>query len=208
MGEGIWRRSRHADREGARRIAAGQDAVAGRRLPRRGARRRDGRRVRLLPAWPWRRSTIDRHRDARPCRRRTRRSPPSRFRDRAGHRGRWRGTDQADLRRSRRVDSLASARFSAGTRHRRDQAPQPASHRHDPRRPRDHRMGRHLRRGRSAFAGNHRHRRALHRRQRQVSSPSALRSPATRHCRRCNADGRLLGWRRSSGASPQPTSRR
>ena len=70
VGQGLRRRPRHADRGRARRAAAGPAARAGRRLPGRRARGRDGRRVRLLPARQGRRRAVDRHRDARPGRRR------------------------------------------------------------------------------------------------------------------------------------------
>ena len=50
---------------GPRRPPAGPAALAGRRLPGRRPRGRDGRRLRLLPARPRRRRAVDRHRDAR-----------------------------------------------------------------------------------------------------------------------------------------------
>ena len=65
MGQGLRRRPRHADRAGPRRAPAGPAALAGRRLPGRRPRGRDGRRVRLLPARPGRGGAVDRHRDAR-----------------------------------------------------------------------------------------------------------------------------------------------
>ena len=70
----------------------------------------------------------------------------------------------------------------ARARHRRDQAAQPAGDRHHPRRPRHHRVGRHLRRGRGALAGDHRHRAALHRHQRQAATVRSRRWPATARC--------------------------
>ena len=75
--------------------AAGPAARAGRRLPGRRARGRDGRRVRLLPARQGRRGAVDRHRDARPGRRRARRPPAPRLRHRARDRRRRRGADHA-----------------------------------------------------------------------------------------------------------------
>ena len=65
MGQGIRGRPGHADPGRARRAAAGPAARAGGRLPGRGARGRDGRRVRLLPARQGRGGAVDRHRDAR-----------------------------------------------------------------------------------------------------------------------------------------------
>ena len=61
--------------------------------------------------------------------------------------------------------------LSARARHRRDQEAQPAGDRHHPRRPRHHRVGRHLGRGRGQLAGDHRHRRALHRRTTAAPQP-------------------------------------
>ncbi len=62
-----------------------------------------------------------------------------------------------------RVGAVASPRLPARPGHRRDQARQPRSDRRDPRRPRHHRVGRHLRRGRSELALDHRDGRGLHR---------------------------------------------
>ena len=80
VGQGLRRRPRHAHRGRPGGAAAGPDARAGRRLPRRRPRGRDGRRVRLLPARQGRRGAVDRHRDARPGRRRARRPPAPRLR--------------------------------------------------------------------------------------------------------------------------------
>ena len=79
--------------------AAGPAALPGRRLPGRGPGGRDGRRVRLLPARQGRRRPVDRHRDARPGRRRARRPPAPGFRDRAGHRRRRGRADPQGVRR-------------------------------------------------------------------------------------------------------------
>ena len=85
--------------------------------PGRGARRRDGRRVRLLPARQGRRGAVDRHRDARAGRRRARRPPPPRQRHRHRHRRRRRATHQGDLRRagSRGCRGVAPASSSDST---------------------------------------------------------------------------------------------
>ena len=150
MGQGLRRRPRHADRGGPRRAAAGPAARARRRLPGRRPRGRDGRRVRLLPARQGRRGAVDRHRDARARRRRARRPPAPRLRHRDRDRRRRRGADRGDLRRPGRLGAVAPARLPARPRHRRDQGGQPAGDRLHPRRPRHHRVGRHLRRGRGA----------------------------------------------------------
>ena len=91
VGQGLRRRPRHADRGGTGGPAARPAAGARRRLPRRRARGRDGRRVRLLPSRPRRRGAVDRHRDARAGRGRPRRPPAPglghRPRDGRGRRG-------------------------------------------------------------------------------------------------------------------------
>ena len=69
--------------------------------------------------------------------------PDSGHRDR--HRRRRRGADQEDLRRQGGLGAVAPPRLPAGPRHRRDQGRQPAGDRLHPRRPRHHRVGRHLR---------------------------------------------------------------
>ena len=115
------------------------------RLPRRRARGRDGRGVRLLPARQGRRRAVDRHRDARPGRLRARRPPAPRLRHRDRDGRRRRGADQGDLRREGRLGALAPSGLPARPRHRRDQGGQPAGRRLHPRRPRHHRLGRHLR---------------------------------------------------------------
>ena len=102
--------------------AAGPAARAGRRLPGRRARGRDGRRVRLLPARPGRRGAVDRHRHARPGRRRARRPPAPGLRHRARHRRRRRGADQGVLRRPGGLGAVAAARLPARPGHRRGAA--------------------------------------------------------------------------------------
>ena len=81
---------------------------------------------------------------ARRCtagRRRPRRPSAPRLRHRDCHRRRRRGTDQADLRRPRGVDSVAAPGLSAGSGHRRRAEAQPAGDRNHPRRPRHHGVG-------------------------------------------------------------------
>ena len=102
----------------AGRAAAGPAARAGRRLPGRGPRGRDGRRVRLLPARQGRRGAVDRHRDARAGRRAARRPPAPGLRHRARHGGRRGGADQGDLRRPGGLGAVAAARLPAGPGHR------------------------------------------------------------------------------------------
>ena len=63
--------------------------------------------------------------------------------------------DQGDLRRQGRVGAVAPARLPARPRHRRDQGAEPAGGRLHPRRPRHHRVGRHLRRVRGELAVDH-----------------------------------------------------
>ena len=162
MGEGLRRRPRHPDARRPRGAAAGPDARARRRLPRRRPRGRDGRGVRLLPARQGRRRPVDRHRDARPRRRRARRPPAPRLRHRDRDGRRRRAADQGGVRRQGRVGAVASPGLPARPRHRGHQGGQPAGHRLHPRRPRHHRVGRHQRAGREELALDHPHRRALH----------------------------------------------
>ena len=129
---------------GPRRAAPRPAARAGRRLPRRRARGRDGRGVRLLPARQGRGGAVDRHRHARPRRRRPRRPPAPRLRHRDRDGRRRRAADQGDLRRPGGLGAVAASRLPARPRHRRDQGEEPAGHRLHPRRPRHHRLGRHL----------------------------------------------------------------
>ena len=208
MGQGLRRRPRHPDRAGPRGAAAGPAARAGRRLPGRRARGRDGRRVRLLPARQGRRRPVDRHRDARAGRRRARRPPAPRLRDRAGDRGRRGGADRGVLRRPGGVGAVAAPRLPARPGHRRDQGGQPAGHRLHPRRARHHRLGRHQRGGRGEFAGDHPHRGAVPRRQRQPPNRSARWCPATRRCRRRSGARRPRRSPRRSAASRRRTGRR
>ena len=74
-----------------------------------------------------------------------RRPPASRLRHRARDRRRRRGADQEDLRRQGGLGAVASARLPARPRHRGDQGGEPEGDRLHPRRPRHHRVGRHLR---------------------------------------------------------------
>ena len=164
VGQGLRRRPRHAHRAGPGRAAARPAARAGRRLPRRRARGRDGRRLRLLPARPGRCRAVHRHRHARPGRRRPRRPPAPRLRHRDRHRRRRRGADPGDLRRPGGLGAVAPPRLPARPGHRRRPAGQPAGDRLRPRRARHHRVGRDQRRVRGQLAGDHPHRRGVHRR--------------------------------------------
>ena len=141
---------------GPGRAAARPAAGAGRRLPGRRARGRDGRRVRLLPARQGRRGPVDRHRDARPGRRRARGPPAPRRRDRARDRGRRRGADQG---RASATGSCGCRGGGPGFQLGLDIAAvapgQPAGDRRDPRRARHHRLGRDQRRVRGQLAGDH-----------------------------------------------------
>ncbi len=128
-----------------------------------------------MPARQGRRRSLDRHRHARPGRRRPCRPPASGFRHRAGDCRRRGGTDQADLRRPCGLDSVAPSGLSARPRHRRDQEAQPAGDRHHPRRARHHRVGCDVRGSRGQLAGDHRHRRALHRQ--PTASPQPFGAP-------------------------------
>ena len=65
-----------------------------------------------------------------------------------------------------------------------------------------------LRRGRGALAGDHRHRRALHRRQRSPAALRRTRWTATARCPTSSVERRPPHLRRSSGAWHRPTSRR
>ena len=146
------------------RAAAGPDARARRRLPRRRPRGRDGRGLRLLPARQGRRRAVDRHRDARPRRRRARRPPAPRLRHRDRDLGRRRGADPEIF--GDQVVWVPWRRpgFQLGLDIAEIKAEQPAGRRLHPRRPRHHRVGRHQRGVRGQLALDHRHRRDLHRR--------------------------------------------
>ena len=65
------------------------------------------------------------------------------------------------------VGAVAPPRLPARTRHRRDQGEEPRGDRLHPRRPRHHRVGRHVGGGRGELAVDHRDRAGLHRRERQ-----------------------------------------
>ncbi len=167
LGEGLRWRPRHPQGVRAGGAPARPDARPGRGLPGRGPRGRDGGGVRLLPARQGRRCAEHRHRHARPGRRRPRRPPAPRLRDRHRHRRRRRGAHHPDLRRPGGVGAVAPTRLPTRPRHRRDQVREPAGARLHPRRPRHHRLGRHLRRIGGQRTVDHRHRCRLHRRARQ-----------------------------------------
>ena len=101
------------------------------------------------PARQGRRRAVDRHGHARPRRRRARRPPAPRLGHRDRDRGRRRGAHGEDLRRQGRVGAVAPPGLPARPRHRRDQGAEPAGDRLHPRRPRHHRVGRHVRGGRA-----------------------------------------------------------
>ena len=111
---------------------------------------------------------------------------------------------QDDLRRQGRVGAVAPARLPARPRHRRDQGAEPAGDRLHPRRPRHHRLGRHLRGGRGQLAVDHRDRRAPT----SPSTPGRAVRPGARRVRRAARgraprQGRRAGARRSASiASP------
>ena len=96
----------------------------------------------------------------------------------------------------------------ARPRHRRDPAGAPRGDRGDPRRPRHHRLGRHVGRVRGALARDHPDRRAVHRRATAGRSRSGRRSPATSRCPRPSATPGRPRCCRSSAAWPRPTGRR
>ena len=208
VGQGLRRRPRHADRGRPRRPAARPAARARRRLPGRRPRGRDGRGLRLLPARPWRRGAVDRHRDARPRRCRPRRPPPPRLGHRPGDRGRRRGPDPPLLRRSRRLGRLAAPGFQLGLDMAAIRRRPPRGDRGDPRRPRDHGLGRDLRGVRGALARDHPDRRAVHRRTTAGPSRSGRRSPGFEPLPSRSATPARPPCCRSSAASPRPTARR
>ena len=78
---------------------------------------------------------------------------------------------EQDLRRQGGLGAVAPARLPAGSGHRQDQGRQPAGDRLHPRRPRHHRVGRHVGGVRGQLAVDHRHRRRLHRRQHAKPEP-------------------------------------
>lgn len=182
MGQGLGRRPGDTDRGRARRAEAGPAARAEGRLPGGGARGRDGRRLRLLPARQGRGRAVHRHRDARPGRRRPRRPPAPGLRHRAVLRRRRRGPHQGVLRRRGGLGALAPPRLPARPGHRRRQGRQPAGHRLRPRRPRHHRLGHHLGRMRGELAAHDPYRRGLPPCGAARPSPSAPYSTVTSRC--------------------------
>ncbi|GMA36609.1 class II aldolase/adducin family protein [Demequina litorisediminis] len=127
------------------------------------------------------------------------------------------------LRRRRGVGAVAPPRLPPWPRHRGDQGGEPAGDRLHPRRPRHHRVGRHLRRVRGALAAHHRHGGRVHRaaRQGRALRPRAgrLRRPRGRRApgegRRARpddpghrldrpTDGRPLHRRRRGARLPEP----
>ena len=152
---------------------------------------------------------LDRHRDARARRCRPRRPPPPRLRDRLRDGGRRRGADARVLRRSRGVGSVAAAGVPARPRHRGDPARPTRGDRRDPRRARDHGLGRHLRRLRGELARDHPDRRAVHRRATAGRTRSARSSPGYEPLPAGASAARgPPPCCRSSAASPRPTARR
>ncbi len=207
LGQGIRRRPRHAHGAGTRGAAPRPHARPRRRLPRPRPRGRDGRRVRLLPARQGRRRPLDRHGHARARRCRARRPSASRLRHRDRDRRGRRGADRDDLRREGRLGAVAAPRLPARSRHRRDQGEEPAGDRLHPRRPRHHRVGRHVGGGRGELAVDHRHGCRLHRRARQGRPVRRHRASASRRCPRpSGASARPLSPA-PSAASPRPTGR-
>ena len=142
LGQGFRRRPRHVDRKGTCSSTTGSASVAGRRVPRCRARRRDGRCIRLLPARPWRRRAVHRHRDARPGRR-------AHHVDHLHPDAGIAFATAADgeeltrrvLRRPGGLGAVATAGFPARAGDRRGARSPSGRHRGDPRRARDHRLG-------------------------------------------------------------------
>ena len=175
MGQGLRRRPRDADRGRARGPATRPAAGAGRRLPGRRARGRDGR-ARSTTA-----STAGAARRRRSTPRCTAWSTPPHVDHLHPDSGIALATaaDGEALTRECFGDRVAwvpvaPARVPARPRHRRDPARRTRRrHRRDPRRPRDHRLGRHLRRVRGELARDHPDRRAVHRGARPAPSRSA-----------------------------------
>ena len=102
---------------------------------------------------------------------------------------------------------MAPARLPARPGHRRDQGRQPAGDRLHPRRPRHHRLGRHLRGVRGQLAVDHRHRRGLHRRALQGRAVRARARRVRRAAGRPSGAPRRPHWRRRCGRSRRSTSR-
>ena len=159
------------------RLRALVDVYPGRR-----PRGRDGRCLRLLPPRSGWRGAVDRHRDARSRRRPACRPPPPRFGDRARDRSRRRGPDASMFRRPCGLGRLAPSGLPIGPRPGGDPACAAGRDRGDPRRTRDHRLGRHLGRMRGAVARDHPDGRAVHQRQRRAGpvrpADSGLRATA------------------------------
>ena len=153
-------------------------------LPGRRARGRDGRRIRLLSPRPGRCRAVDRHRDARPDRRRPRGPPPSGLGHRPRDGGRRPGADPALLRRSGGLGRLAPPWVPARPRHRRDPTGPAGGDRGDPRRPRDHGVGCDLRGVRGRLARHHPDGRSRSSRTTGGWIRSGPSSPATSRCRR------------------------
>ena len=179
MGQGLRRRPRHADGGRPRRAAPRPAARARRRLPGRRPRGRDGRRLRLLPARQGRRRAVDRHRDARPGRRRARRPPAPRLGHRPRDRRRRRGADARSASATGwsgcRGAGPASSSASTSPRSRTSNPQAIGVH---PRRPRHHRLGRDVATSAEAqLAGDHPDRRGVHRRARPSRSRSGPSSP-------------------------------
>ena len=101
------------------------------------------------------------------------------------------------------LGAMAAARLPAGARHRRDQGEEPRGDRLHPRRPRHHRVGRHVRGGRGELAVDHRDRAGVHRRERQEG---AVRQGA-REVRRAARGRAPREGRRARGDDPQASRR-
>ena len=136
-----------------------------------------------------------------------RRPPPSGLGDRPRDGGRRRGPDPSLLRRPRGLGRLAPARVPARARHRRDPARPARGDRGDPRRARDHGLGRDVRGVRGALARDHPDRRAVHRRARPAGAVRRRRSRASSRCPRPSATPGPPRSCRSSAASPRPIAR-
>ena len=91
---------------------------------------------------------------------------------------------EQDLRRQGGLGAVAASGLPARPGHRGDQGGQPAGGRLHPRRPRHHRLGRHLRGDRAELAVDHRHRGGVHRGERQGGAVRPRRSRGTPRCRR------------------------
>ena len=103
---------------------------------------------------------------------------------------------------------VAPARVPARPRHRRDPAHQPGGDRRDPRRTRDHGLGRHVGGGRGELAGHHPDGGAVHRRARQARSIRAASWPGMHRSRPTSAGRARRTSSPSRAASPPPIGRR